>query len=105
MLGSRLGSTFPSAESLRQRVVSRRESAAGSPLTYLSNQALVYHATRSAPRSDAPKAALGMKLKSRWLPPRMISSPLSTPASREANDSVVFAVGLGWPVFGVGGRA
>src|SRR3979490_366317 len=104
MFGSWLGSTPPSVESLRQRVVSSRRSAPGSPLTYLSNQAFVYQVIRSAPRSEAPNATLGMKSKSRWLPPRMISSPLSTPAALYANDWVALAVGLGWAVFGVGGR-
>jgi hypothetical protein len=46
----------------------------------LSNQAVVYQAIMSAPRSVAPNAGFGMKLKSRCVPPRTISSPVSTPA-------------------------
>src|SRR5437870_320865 len=105
MLPLWFGSIAASTLSLCQRVVSSRASAVGSwPLTYLSNHAVVYQSMRSAPRSDAPNATLGMKLKSKWLPPRMMISPVSTPADVYANDSVVFAVGLGCDVFGVGGR-
>src|SRR5947209_4141013 len=75
--------------SWRQRFVSSRRSAAGSPFTYLSNQAVVYHVIRSAPRSVAPNAGFGMNEKSRCEPPRMTSSPLSMPCleySSEASD-------------------
>ena len=64
MLPSWSGSTAASGASSRQRFVSSRRSALGSPFTYLSNQAVVYQAISSAPRSVAPKAGFGMKLKS-----------------------------------------
>src|SRR5438105_12451175 len=105
MFPSWFGSIAASTLSLCQRVVSSRASAVGSwLLTYLSNHAVVYQSMRSAPRSDAPNATLGMKLKSKWLPPRMMISPVSTPADVYANDSVVVEVGLGCDVFGAGAR-
>jgi hypothetical protein len=81
MLPSPSGSTAASLRSSNQRSESRRRSADGSSLTYLSNQAVVYQSIMSAPRRLAPKAGFGIQEKSRWLPPRMISSPESTPAS------------------------
>src|SRR5689334_20850543 len=104
MLPSPSGSTAASGASLNQRSESRRLSADGSPFTYLSNQAVVYQSIMSAPRRLAPKAGLGTQLKSRWLPPRMISSPESTPASEYLTDSAVLASGSGCARFGVGGR-
>src|SRR5215216_917534 len=104
MLPSPSGSTAASRASLNQRSLSSLRSALGSSLTYLSNQALVYQSISSAPRRLAPKAGFGIQLKSRWLPPRMMISPESTPASEYFTDSAVFASGSGWERFGVGGR-
>ena len=74
-------------------------------MRYLSNQAVVYQAISSAPRSDAPNAWLGMKLKSRCEPPRMMISPVSTPAFDVVQATTVdFALGSGNEVFGAGGR-
>ena len=64
MLPSWFGSIAASSESDCQRFVSSRLSALASPFTYLSNHAVVYQATRSAPRSVPPKATFGMKLNS-----------------------------------------
>ena len=64
MLPSPFGSTAASGASLRQRAVSRRSSAVGSPFTYLSNQAFVYQAISSAPRSVAGKPGFGIQSKS-----------------------------------------
>jgi hypothetical protein len=60
MFPSASGSIAASLASLLQRSVSRRASAVGSPFTYLSSQAAVYHAARSIPRSVAPKAGSGI---------------------------------------------
>ena len=60
MLPSLSGSIDCSRSSSRQRSVSRRASAVGSPLTYLSSQAAVYQAAMSIPRQVAPKPAFGM---------------------------------------------
>src|SRR3954463_8332355 len=103
MLPSPSGSTAASCASLNQRSEVRRRSALGSPLTYLSNQAVVYQSISSAPRRLAPNAGLGIQLKSRWLPPRMTISPESTPACEYFTDSVPFDSGSGCDVFGVGG--
>src|ERR1700755_2061742 len=81
MLPAPPGSTAASASSWRQRFVSRRASAVGSCLTYLSNHAVVYQAIMSAPRSVAPNAGLEMNEKSGCEPPRMTSSPVSTPCA------------------------
>ena len=64
MLPSWLGSIAASRESDRHLFVSNRVSAVESPLTYLSNQAVVYQATASAPRSVSGKPSFGMKLNS-----------------------------------------
>src|SRR5207302_7958367 len=64
MFPSWLGSIAASCASESHRVVSSRWSALASPFTYLSNQAVVYQATSSAPRSVAPKARLGIQLNS-----------------------------------------
>ena len=81
-----------------------RRSAVRDFLRYLSNHAEVYQAISSAPRSDAPNAWLGMKLKSRCEPPRMMICPVSMPASVYFSDSLDLASGFGSSVFGVGGR-
>src|SRR3954447_20478337 len=104
MLPSPSGSTAASRASSNQRSESRRRSALASPLTYLSNQAEVYQSIMSAPRTLAPKAGFGIQLKSRWLPPRMINSPESTPAPEYVTERAVLASGSGCEVFGVGGR-
>ena len=73
-------------------------------MRYLSNQAVVYQSVTSGPRSDAPKAWLGMNEKSRCEPPRMMISPLSMPAWvnwREMND---LPSGSGSERLGLGGR-
>src|SRR3954451_8022238 len=104
MLPSWSGSTAASSASPRQRSVNKRAVAEASPLTYLSNHAVVYQAIMSAPRRVAPKAGLEMNEKSRCEPPRMISSPLSTPWAEYCSDEADFAIGSGSEVFGVGGR-
>src|SRR4051794_12156418 len=104
MLPSPSGSTAASCASLNQRSESSLLSAPGSPLTYLSNQAVVYQSVSSAPRRLAPKAGFAIQLKSRWLPPRMMISPESTPASEYFTDCAAFDSGSGCEVFGVGGR-
>src|SRR5437764_8401515 len=87
MLPSPVGSTDASVASWRQRSESSRASAVGSPLTYLSNQAVVYQSIRSAPRRVAPKAGFEMNEKSRCEPPRMTISPVSTPWREYAFDA------------------
>src|SRR5665647_3400263 len=95
MLPSPFGSTAASRPSRRHLSVSSRASALGSPLTYLSNQAVVYQAISSAPGGVAPAAGLGIQSKSKWVPPRMTTSPLGTPALLYASDVASFAVGSG----------
>src|SRR6476646_8177880 len=104
MLPSPKGSTAASCASCVQRLEVNRASAVGSPFTYLSNQADVYQLISSAPRRLPLNAALGIQLKSRWLPPRMMISPESTPACEYWTERAVFASGSGCEVFGVGGR-
>src|SRR3954451_21439212 len=100
MLPSASGSTPASSASARQRPLSSRASALASPLTYLSNHAAVYQATMSIPRTVAPKNWLGMWENSWWVPPRMTSSPVSTPALEYASDPWLLPSGSGWLVLG-----
>src|SRR2546421_4938122 len=103
MLPSPSGSTAASCASCIQRSEVRRLSALGSPLTYLSNQADVYQLISSAPRRLPLNAEFGIQLKSRWSPPRMMTSPESTPAFVYWIDRAVFVSGSGCEVFGVAG--
>src|SRR4051795_3383944 len=98
------GSTAASALSECQRLVSSRLSALESPFTYLSNQAVVYQSISSAPRSVAGNPWLGIQSKSRWVPPRMMNSPVSTPALEYALELTLLASGSGSDRLGWGGR-
>src|SRR3954465_8620235 len=103
MLPSPFGSTAASVASLRQPPVVSRASAEESPFTYLSNQALVYQAISSAPRSVAGKPWFGIQSKSYGVPPRMMISPVSTPAFEYLKDWPLLPSGSGSLVFGSGG--
>jgi hypothetical protein len=96
-LPSPAGSTAAPRASVRQRAVFSLASAVASPFTYRSNQAPVYQAAMSMPRRVAPNPGFGMYEYSKWVPPRVLICPESTPAVVRPLDAPFFDCSSGAP--------